>query len=117
MPRPISLQRVVSTVGLLAQDIAQVRDYAAYENITVLNQKTKQRLSKMGEGELRQVAALSMTSAIGMAAMLELSTRSGKVGGWEMFATPEDEIAFSVRDSNHPQWRSVAQPKAMEPCA
>jgi hypothetical protein len=115
MPR-IS-QRAVSTVGVLAQDIAQIRDFAAYENMTVLNQKSKQRLSKMTENDLRQVAALSMASPIGMAAMLELSTRSGKVGGWEMFATPGDEITFSVRDAKQPQWRSVAQPKGTEPCA
>jgi hypothetical protein len=111
------LQRIVSAIGSLAQDIAQVRDYACYEQMVVLNQKTKQRLSKMTATELMQVASMSMASPIGMAAMLEASVRAGKAGGWEMFATPSDEIAFSVREPNRPEWKTVSQPKGMEPCA
>ena len=116
-PRPASLQRIVSTIGTLAQDIAQVRDYASYEQMVVLNQKTKQRLSKLTPAELMQVASMSMISPIGMAAMLEASVRSGAAGGWEMFVTPTDEIAFSVRDPKRPEWKTMAQPKGMEPCA
>lgn len=116
-PRAVSLQRAVSTVGIIAQDIAQARDYASYENVTVLHQKIKQRLAKLSDKELRQVAALSMSSAVGMAAMLEASVRMGKLGAWEMFATPGDEVAFSIRDSKRPEWTTVSQPKSMEPCA